>query len=214
MTKLELLRSLKQYIEENYIEISHAGALSTEEHYKYETDASYDKLEIDSQVEEQLEDYVEDSDDLIFLEHKPEKRALPVCSMPYQTRTKSAMAPRHIEDLMGQLEETFSERLLRMISDRGLSDSQVYNKAGIDRRHFSKIRKNKDYVPNKKTALAFAIALELSVDETKDLLNSAGFSLSRSSKRDLIVAYCLDNGIYDMFQINELLYEFEQEIFV
>ena len=93
---------------------------------------------------------------------------------------------RNIYNLMDQLEETFSQRLLRMIDERGMTDSEAYTKAYVDRRHFSKIRKDVNYVPNKKTVLAFAIALELSLDEAKDLLASAGFALSRSSKTDII----------------------------
>ena len=110
---------------------------------------------------------------------------------------------RNIDNLMNQLEETFSQRLLRMIDERGMTDSEAYTKAYVDRRHFSKIRKDVNYVPNKKTVLAFTIALELSLDEAKDLLASAGFALSRSSKTDIIVAYFLQNKIYDMFEINE-----------
>lgn len=108
---------------------------------------------------------------------------------------------RNIESLIGQMDETFSQRLLRLIDERGMTDSEAYNKAYVDRRHFSKIRKDVNYTPNKKTVLAFAIALELSIDEAKDLLNSAGFAFSRSSKTDIIVAYFLQNKIYDMFEI-------------
>ena len=131
------------------------------------------------------------------------------------TSTMAATMPknRRIDDLMGQLEETFSQRLLRMIDERGMTDSEAYNRAYVDRRHFSKIRKDPNYTPAKKTVLAFAIALELSMDETKDLLNCAGFALSRSSKTDIIVAYFLQNKIYDMFEINEVLYDYGQPIF-
>lgn len=119
-----------------------------------------------------------------------------------KTKIKKGMSStlsvsRNLDNLMDQLEETFSQRLLRMIDERGLTDSQVYTKAYVDRRHFSKIRKDVNYVPNKKTVLAFTIALELSLDEAKDLLDSAGFALSRSSKTDIIVAYFLQNKIYD-----------------
>ena len=127
-----------------------------------------------------------------------------------KTKIKKGMSSamplnRTIDKLMDQMEETFSQRLLRMIDERGMTDSEAYTKAYIDRRHFSKIRKDVDYIPNKKTVLAFTIALELSLDEAKDLLASAGFALSRSSKTDIIVAYFLQNKIYDMFEINDVL---------
>lgn len=135
-----------------------------------------------------------------------------------KTKIKKGMSStmsvnRKIDDLMDQLEETFSQRLLRMIDERGLKDSQVYTKAYVDRRHFSKIRKDVNYVPNKKTVLAFTIALELSLDEAKDLLGSAGFALSRSSKTDVIIAYFLQNKIYDMFEINDVLDAYGQPVF-
>lgn len=120
---------------------------------------------------------------------------------------------RTIDDLMNHMEETFSQRLLRMIDERGMTDAEVYTKAYVDRRHFSKIRKDINYAPNKKTVLAFTIALELSLDEAKDLLGSAGFALSRSSKTDIIVAYFLQNKIYDMFEINDVLYAYGQPVF-
>ena len=131
------------------------------------------------------------------------------------TKGMSSTIPvnRNIDKLMGQLEETFSQRLLRMIDERGMTDAEAYTKAYVDRRHFSKIRKDVNYVPNKKTVLAFTIALELSLDEAKDLLASAGFALSRSSKTDIIVAYFLQNKIYDMFEINDVLDAYGQPVF-
>lgn len=128
-------------------------------------------------------------------------------------RLSASVANRNIDDLMDQMEETFTQRLLRMIDERGMSDSEAYNKAYVDRRHFSKIRNDINYTPNKKTVLVFSIALELSLDEAKDLLNSAGYALSRSSKTDIIVAYFLQNQIYDMFEVNEILYAYGQPIF-
>ena len=135
-----------------------------------------------------------------------------------KTKIKKGMSStisvnRNIDNLMNQLEETFSQRLLRMIDERGMTDSEAYTKAYVDRRHFSKIRKDVNYVPNKKTVLAFTIALELSLDEAKDLLGSAGFALSRSSKTDRIVAYFLQNKIYDMFEINDVLDAYGQPVF-
>lgn len=120
---------------------------------------------------------------------------------------------RNIEDLMNQMDETFSQRLLRMIDERGMTDAQAYTRAYVDRRHFSKIRNDINYTPNKKTVLAFSVALELSLDEAKDLLNSAGYALSRSSKTDIIVAYFLQNKIYDMFEINDILDAYGQPVF-
>lgn len=127
--------------------------------------------------------------------------------------SQTMVTNRNIDDLMNQMEETFSQRLLRMIDERGMTDSEVYTKACVDRRHFSKIRKDVNYAPNKKTVLAFTIALELSLDDAKDLLRSAGYALSRSSKTDIIVAYFLQNKIYDMFEINDVLYAYGQPIF-
>ena len=127
--------------------------------------------------------------------------------------SQTMVTNRNIDDLMNQMEETFSRRLLRMIDERGMTDSEVYTKACVDRRHFSKIRKDINYAPNKKTVLAFTIALELSLDDAKDLLRSAGYALSRSSKTDIIVAYFLQNKIYDMFEINDVLYAYGQPIF-
>lgn len=135
-----------------------------------------------------------------------------------KTKIKKGMSStmsvnRNIDHLMDQMEETFSQRLLRMIDERGMTDSEAYTKAYVDRRHFSKIRKDINYVPNKKTVLAFTIALELSLDEAKDLLASAGFALSRSSKTDIIVAYFLQNKIYDMFEIIDVLDAYGQPVF-
>ena len=154
-------------------------------------------------------------------ESSPAEESLPEefdVSTMQKTKLKKGMSStmpvnRNIDNLMNQLEETFSQRLLRMIDERGMTDSEAYAKAYVDHRHFSKIRKDVNYVPNKKTVLAFTIALELSLDEAKDLLASAGFALSRSSKTDIIVAYFLQNKIYDMFEINDVLDAYGQPVF-
>ena len=125
----------------------------------------------------------------------------------------SGMAGRKLEEVLGELKETFSERLLRLIRERDLDDAEVYRKAFVDRRHFSKIRNDKHYQATKKTVLAFALALQLNLDETRDLLNCAGYSLSASSKYDVIIQYFLENQIYDLFVINDVLYEYGQPIF-
>ena len=127
--------------------------------------------------------------------------------------SEMTVSNRKIDDLMSQMDETFSQRLLRMIKERKMSESEANKKAFVDRRHFAKIKKDEYYAPSKKTVLAFAIALELTLDETKDLLRSAGYALSRSSKFDIIVVYFLENRNYNMFDINEVLYEYDQPIF-
>lgn len=117
---------------------------------------------------------------------------------------------RSLEDLVRETEETFSEHLLRLIDQKGLTDPEVYKKANIDRKLFSKIRNHPDYRPGKSTALAFAIALELNLDETKDLIGRAGYALTHSSKFDIIVEYCILEQKYNIFEVNEILFAFHQ----
>ena len=121
------------------------------------------------------------------------------------------MAARSLENLMDNLGEGFTTRLLRLIDERGLKDSTVYKQSNISRQHFSKIQCNRDYNPKKKTVLAFAVGLHLSEDETIDLLKSAGYAFSDGSKRDWIVRYCLEHKIYNINQVNTLLFEYDQE---
>ena len=101
--------------------------------------------------------------------------------------------------------DSFSETLLKMISDSGLAESEVYKRAGVDRRLFSKIRNDANYVPSKKTAILFAIALHLTSQQTDKLLESAGYALSSSSDFDLIIKKSIEQGNYDLYQINEVL---------
>ena len=113
---------------------------------------------------------------------------------------------------MGNMGETFSQMLLRMIDERNLKDSYVYKRSNVDRRHFSKIRKDKNYAPNKRTVLSFAIALELSLDETKDLLMRAGYAFSQCSKSDVIICYFIENRQYNIFEINEALFAYGEPV--
>ena len=121
------------------------------------------------------------------------------------------MAARSLEHLMDNLGESFTTRLLRLIDERGLKDSTVYKQSNISRQHFSKIQCNRDYNPKKKTVLAFAVGLHLSEDETIDLLKSAGYAFSDGSKQDWIVRYCLEHKIYNINQVNTLLFQWDQE---
>lgn len=142
----------------------------------------------------------------------PDRNNLMMVCETHSSSENNTFSQIRLEKLMDSVGETFSEALIRMIDQRGLKDPEVYKKANISRQLFSKIRNNRDYQPKKTTALAFAVALRLDLDETRELLGRAGYLLSRSSKFDIIVEYFIANKNYDIFELNEVLFAFTDQI--
>lgn len=139
--------------------------------------------------------------------YEPDQSVSSVSSAPARPRPQ-----RSLQDVMSQVGESFQECLLRLIDQRGLTDAQVYKRANIDRKLFSKIRCNPHYIPRRKTIISLAVALELNIDEMTDLLLKAGIALSPGSKFDLIIRYCVENQIYDSMTINAILFDYDQPL--
>ncbi len=193
----KLFKSVSSYIDENYIRSKTLDEYSAKSRYgsHLETRCIRDRMEWSNRIHED-----------IYLSQALDK---------YPHMSVGGGALMDSEDwgkLLKDLDAGFSEILLQLIDRTGKKDSDIYKKANVDRKLFSKIRNNMDYKPSKATALAFAFALELDIEETKDFIGRAGFALSHSSKFDVIVEFFLVNRNYNVFELNEVLFAFDQPL--
>lgn len=140
--------------------------------------------------------------------------AMPMPAFAPKAASTLSMSPKaaSLDELLAQTDAGFSETLLDLIDKTGQKDSEIYKRANVSRQHFSKIRNDPQYKPKKVTALAFAIALRLDLEQTRDLIGRAGFALTRASKFDVILMYFIENRRFDILEINTTLFEFDQPL--
>ena len=196
-----LFQGVDTFIDENYVREKKAKEYSRRYGRSERGDSNRRLCDVS---EEDINRYQEEE------ELQAYKYQLEQPSESFEDMPMPSMIGGNLDDLINQVGETFQQRLLRLIDERGLTDTSVYKKANIDRKLFSKIRCNEDYKPKKKTAVALAIALELDIDDMKDLLARAEIALSPSNKFDLIIEYFISHREYNVYKINLALFQHNQ----
>lgn len=174
-----------------------------------------DAVQLGKQLSASLQQYIDDH----YIQERSSRRIREEAHLQrLQLAEQAALAEDatpvgcSLEEAMQQLEETFSQRLLSLMAEKGMTASEVYKRANLDRKHFSKIRLDRNYQPKKTTVLALAVALRLNLSETKAFLQTAGFALTHSSKLDVIVEFFITQGCYDIFEINQALFKKDQHL--
>lgn len=178
----KLFHNIRSYIDDNYVDAWEASVYGSREAYRQQISSRCMDLEL-------------------------YRDAAPAESAPV-----SAKSGISLEEMLKQADVGFTQTLLNLIDRSGKKDSEIYKKANLSKQHFSKIRNNPNYKPNKQTAIALALALELDLEKTKDLIGRAGYALSNSSRFDLIIRYFIEQENYNVVEINMALYEFDQSL--
>ena len=194
----KLFHSVESYIDENYI-----------------LDKTLNEYGIENKRnirEAQLEQIQRELNLQRRLRMKAELEDLAVCSSVAMGAPAPSAAPIDWDELLDETDAGFSETLLKLIDKTGKKDSDIYKKANVDRKLFSKIRNNPAYKPSKITAVAFALALELNLEETQNFIGRAGYTLSHSSKFDIIIEYFIVNKNYNVFEIDAVLFRYDQPL--
>ncbi len=172
---------------------------------------SRDVFEITGKLFYDIQAYIDDvyvdlhSDGL----ERSRSRMVQKSCLPQPTSNVLFDACASLDDMLDQIDESFSEMLIRKIDEKQITDAECYKKANVDRRLFNKIKNNPSYKPGKQTVLAFAIALELTLEEAREMLMKAGFALSHSNKADIVVEYCLKTQNYNIIEINQILFKLD-----
>lgn len=215
-----LVANVGQYIDENYVFMMQDEEYAIDNSSPERKDRARRRGSLPGAASKRRKLLKEQAADPLLMEHFAEydSNVYPAPShgsMAGHSLDAAAGPPRpqrSLQDVMSQVGESFQQCLLRMIDERGLTDAQVYKRANIDRKLFSKIRCNPDYTPRRKTIISLAVALELNIDEMTDLLLKAGIALSPGNKFDLIIRYCVENRIYDSMTINAILFDYDQPL--